>query len=86
MDIFLYLYIIVHTKIGNLMGTELANTIKSLRKQFGLTQVETARKAGVSLAFLRELEQGKTTARMDTVNQLLNLFDYCLTAQPKNHA
>ena len=31
-------------------------------------------------------EQGKTTARMDTVNQLLNLFNYCLTAQPKNHA
>ena len=68
------------------MSTEIANTIKSLRKQYGLTQVETARKAGVSLAFLRELEQGKTTTRMDTVNQLLNLFDYCLTAQPKNHA
>lgn len=68
------------------MKTEIANTIKSLRKQYGLTQEATARKAGVSLAFLRELEQGKTTARMNTVNQLLNLFDYCLTAQPKNHA
>ena len=68
------------------MSTELANTVKSLRKQYGLTQVETARKAGVSLAFLRELEQGKATVRMDTVNQLLNLFGYRLAAQPKNNA
>jgi len=68
------------------MMTEIAKTVKSLRKQYGLTQEETARKAGVSLAFLRELEQGKETARMDTVNLLLDLFDYCLVAQPKNHA
>ena len=68
------------------MRTEIANTVKALRKQYGLTQEEAARKAGVSLAFLRELEQGKTTARMDKVNQLLNLFNYCLTAQPKDHA
>ena len=50
------------------MRTEIATTVKALRKQYGLTQEEAARKAGVSLAFLRELEQGKTTARMDTVN------------------
>ena len=45
------------------MRTEIANTVKALRKQYGLTQEEAARKAGVSLAFIRELEQGKTTAR-----------------------
>ena len=68
------------------MRTEIANTVKALRKQYGLTQEEAARKAGVGLAFIRELQQAKTTARMDTVNQLLNLFNYCLTAQPKDHA
>ncbi len=67
------------------MKSELANTIKTLRKQYGLTQEDTARKAGVSLAFLRELEQGKTTARMDSVNKVLNLFDYSLTAAPNRH-
>lgn len=67
------------------MKSELANTIKTLRKEYGLTQEDTARKAGVSLAFLRELEQGKTTARMDSVNKVLALFDYTLTPQPNNH-
>ena len=67
------------------MRTEVADTIKQLRKQYGLTQEDAARKAGVSLAFLRELEQGKTTARMDSVNKVLGLFDYCLSAQPNRH-
>ena len=67
------------------MRTEVADTIKQLRKQYGLTQEEAARKAGVSLAFLRELEQGKTTARMDSVNKVLNLFDYSLSPQPNRH-
>ncbi|MBR1786480.1 MAG: helix-turn-helix transcriptional regulator [Paludibacteraceae bacterium] len=67
------------------MKSELANTIKTLRKEYGLTQEDTARKAGVSLAFLRELEQGKTTARMDSVNKVLALFDYTLTPQPTKH-
>ena len=64
----------------------ISSTLKTLRKEHGLTQVDLAMKSGVGLNFVRELEQGKTTARMDTVNQLLNLFNYCLTAQPKNHA
>jgi hypothetical protein len=29
----------------------------------------------VGLRFVRELEQGKTTLRMDKVNQVLDLFD-----------
>ena len=30
--------------------------------------------AGVGLRFVRDLEQGKTTLRMDKVNQVLDLF------------
>ena len=45
-----------------------------MRKQFGLTQEELAAKSGVGLRFVRELEQGKETLRLDKVNQVLLLF------------
>ena len=44
----------------------------------GLTQLELAEQAGVGLRFLRELEQGKETLRVDKVNQVLKLFGYVL--------
>lgn len=52
----------------------LATYVKAKRKEFGLTQVELSLKSGVGLRFVRELEQGKTTLRMDKVNQVLCLF------------
>ena len=45
-----------------------------MRKQFGLTQVDLAEKSRVGLRFVRELEQGKQTLRLDKVNQVLALF------------
>lgn len=48
--------------------------IKQKRKELGLTQVDLAQKAGVGLRFVRELEQGKETVRLDKVNQVLALF------------
>ena len=48
--------------------------VKSKRKALGLSREEFARKAGVGLRFLRELEQGKETLKMDKVNQVLKLF------------
>ncbi|MEG0890000.1 MAG: transcriptional regulator, partial [Bacteroides sp.] len=38
------------------------------------TQVDLSEKSGVGLRFVRELEQGKETLRLDKVNQVLNLF------------
>ena len=52
----------------------LATFVKAKRKQFGLTQEELSRKSGVGLRFVRALEQGKETLRMDKVNQVLRLF------------
>ena len=52
----------------------LATYVKAKRKEFGLTQEELSLKSGVGLRFVRELEQGKTTLRMDKVNQVLCLF------------
>jgi y4mF family transcriptional regulator len=54
--------------------TNLSKHIKLKRKQNKLTQPELAMKAGVGLRFIRDLEQGKTTLRMDKVNDVLRLF------------
>lgn len=52
----------------------LRDFVKKQRKIHRLTQGDLARKAGVGLRFVRELEQGKSTLRMDKVNQVLQLF------------
>jgi len=59
---------------------EIRNKFKDLRKQANLTQTELAKKAGVGLRFVREVEQGKKTMRMDKVNRVLSLFGYHLEA------
>ena len=48
--------------------------IKSKRKEYGLTQIDLSEKSGVGIRFIRELEQGKPTLRIDKVNQILKLF------------
>ena len=53
---------------------QLSKYVKAMRRQYNLTQVELSEKSGVGLRFVRELEQGKTTLRLDKVNQILNLF------------
>lgn len=58
------------------MNNSLSLFVKEMRKRFGLTQVDLAAKAGVGLRFVRELEQGKQTLRIDKVNQVLALFGY----------
>lgn len=50
--------------------------VKDMRRKFGLTQIDLADKAGVGLRFVRELEQGKQTLRMDKINQVLRLFGH----------
>ena len=56
------------------MSNILSSYVKERLKQFGLTQVDLAAKSGVGLRFVRELEQGKETLRLDKVNQVLLLF------------
>ncbi len=48
--------------------------IKTERKKAGLTQEEFAMRSGLGLRFIRELEQGKQTVRLDKVNQALAMF------------
>lgn len=61
----------------------LSGFVKEKRKAVQLTQVELSEKAGVGLRFIRELEQGKETLRLDKVNQVLKLFGYEMGPVPK---
>jgi y4mF family transcriptional regulator len=60
----------------------IANFVKSKRKAVKLTQLELAEKAGVGLRFIREMEQGKESLRLDKVNQVLQLFGCEVGAVP----
>lgn len=52
----------------------LAKVVRERRKSMGYSQEKLANRAGVGLRFLRELEQGKATVRVDKVNLVLFLF------------
>ena len=58
----------------------LSKFVKGKRNSTGLTQPELAEKAGVGLRFIRDLEQGKESLRMDKVNQVLRMFGFHLGA------
>ena len=55
--------------------------VKYHREQLGLTQEQLASKAGVGLRFVRDLEQGKSSLRLDTVNKVLALLGYEMRAE-----
>jgi y4mF family transcriptional regulator len=74
-----------YTQKGIIMSLDtslLIDFVKERRKKLKLTQTELASKAGVGLRFIRELEQGKKTLRMDKVNQVLILFGHQLGPIP----
>jgi len=60
----------------------LASFVKVKRKVLGLTQQEFSARVGVGLRFIRDLEQGKQTLRLDKVNTVLNYFGYQLGSIP----
>ena len=66
-----------------MVTNSIAAKLKVLRKENGMTQVDLAMKSGVGLNFVRELEQGKATVRMDKVAQVFSLFDYELVPRKK---
>lgn len=56
--------------------SDLAEFVKTARKKQKLNQKQLAELAGVGLRFVRDLEQGKKTLRMDKVNQVLRMFGH----------
>ncbi|NRF37510.1 helix-turn-helix transcriptional regulator [Pedobacter foliorum] len=59
--------------------------IKEKRKALKLSQADLAFKSGVGLRFVRELERGKATIRLDKVNQVLALFGKQIGITDLNH-
>ena len=58
----------------NISMNIISDYVKKQRKALGLTQEEFAMRSGLGLRFVRELERGKETVRMDKVNQALAMF------------
>ena len=65
---------IIPFRVYYLFMSAISEFIKTERKKAGLTQEEFALRSGLGLRFVRELEQGKTTVRLDKVNQALSMF------------
>ncbi|TDX00536.1 type II toxin-antitoxin system Y4mF family antitoxin [Dinghuibacter silviterrae] len=64
--------------------TPLAKVVKEKRKAHKMTQQDLSQKSGLGLRLIREIEQGKSSMRMDKVNQLLSLFGMELIPAPKS--
>jgi y4mF family transcriptional regulator len=58
------------------MSASLAKFLKAKRRALCLNQRDLADRAGVGLRFIRDMEQGKPTLRLDKVNQVLALFGH----------
>lgn len=58
---------------------QIAEFVKTRRKQLGLTQEEFAEKSGVALTVIRKIEQGKENLSLSKVNQVLSMFGHILT-------
>jgi y4mF family transcriptional regulator len=58
------------------LKSQLSKFVKERRNSANLTQLDLAMKAGVGLRFVRDLEQGKASLRLDKVNQVLALFGH----------
>ena len=60
-------------------NNKIGDFIKIQRNKSGLTQIELSDKSGAGLRFIRELESGKKTVRLDKVLQVLNFLGYELS-------
>jgi len=58
------------------MAQEIIEFVKMRRRALKMTQEDLAKRSGVGLRFVRDLEQGKKRLRMDKVNQILALFGH----------
>lgn len=65
------------------MANAFSSFVKERRKSLGLTQQELALRANVGLRFVRDLEQGKESLRLDKVNNILWLFGHEAGPTPK---
>jgi len=68
--------VIIPFRVYTLTMKSIGKKIQELRKKAGLDQIEFAKRTGVGLRFVRELEQGKPTVRLDKINQVLDFLGH----------
>ena len=74
------LYLIGDSMVKNQML--ISEIVKEKRRELGLTQEELARRVGVGMRFIRDVEQGKETVRLDKLNQVFHFFGLEVGAVP----
>ena len=60
--------------------------VRNRREELGYTQEELAFRTGLSARFVKELERGKKTARLDKVLELLSFMGATLEPQIRSRA
>ena len=65
---------------------ELGGALRQARTDKSLRQVDVAKKAGVRQALVSDLENGVTTANLDTVLKVLAALDMDLSVVPRRKA
>jgi y4mF family transcriptional regulator len=56
----------------------LSQFVKEKRKSVNLTQEEFAKRSGLELTVIREIEQGKKNFNLEKVNHVLKMFGHTL--------
>jgi HTH-type transcriptional regulator/antitoxin HipB len=62
-------------------NTSLAEQVRARRASLALVQEELAELSGTSVRFIRSLEQGKATVRLDKVQAVLEVLGLELSAR-----
>jgi len=67
-------------------NNDLGEAIRRARKKLDLRQVDVAQKASVRQALVSDLENGTTTAKLNTVIRVLAALDMDLSIVPRRKA
>lgn len=65
--------------------SHLAKFVREQRKSLGYSQEQFALRVGVGLNFIRDLEQGKISLRLDKANEVLAFLGYELVPMLKSN-
>jgi y4mF family transcriptional regulator len=63
------------------MSKEIGEVIRAHRKKSGLTQLELADLAGVGKTVIFNIEKGKSTVQLDTLQKILRVLNITLTLE-----